>query len=126
MTVTIFSHRRRPLGAAILSTVFCSACAIGPKYQAPTTAQAPPPPAFKEAAGNDQWKMAEPSDAIMKGKWWEIFADPQLNRLEEQVNINNQTVKQSEAQFRQARALIDAAHANYYPTIGAAPAITET
>ncbi len=107
-----------------LSTVFCSACAIGPKYQRPTVAQTPP--AFKEFAGNDEWKMAEPSDGLIKGKWWEIFEDPQLNALEEQININNQNVKQSEAQFRQARALIDGAHANYYPTIGSSPAITQS
>ena len=62
------------------------------------------PAAFKELAGNDQWKMATPSDGVLKGKWWEIFGDPQLNQLEELVTINNQNVKQAEAQFRQARA----------------------
>ena len=82
--------------------------------------------ALKEMAGNDQWKMATPSDELLKGKWWEIFGDPQLNRLEELVNINNQNVKQAEAQFRQARALVAGNHANYYPTIGSAPSITQT
>ena len=77
--------------------------AIGPQYQRPV-AQAPV--AFKEMAGNDQWKMATPSDGLLKGKWWEIFGDPQLNRLEELVDINNQNVKQAEAQFRQARAMV--------------------
>ena len=77
-------------------------------------------------AGNDQWKMATPSDDLIKGKWWEIFGDPQLNRLEEMVNINNQNVKQAEAQFRQARALVAGNHANYYPTIGSSPSITQT
>ena len=84
------------------------------------------PAALKEMAGNDQWKMATPSDGLLKGKWWEIFGDPQLNRLEELVNINNQNVKQAEAQFRQARALVAANHANYYPTIGSTPAITQS
>ena len=70
--------------------------------------------------------MATPSDELIKGKWWEVFGDPQLNRLEEMVAINNQSVKQAEAQFRQARALILGNHANYYPTIGAHPAITQT
>jgi NodT family efflux transporter outer membrane factor (OMF) lipoprotein len=81
--------------------------------------------ALKEMAGNDQWKMATPSDGLLKGKWWEIFGDPQLNRLEELVSVNNQNVKLAEAQFRQARALVAANHANYYPTIGSAPAITQ-
>lgn len=122
MAYSAFNTGRWPL--VVLATVFCSACAIGPKYQPPTVA-AQTPPAFKEFKGNDQWKMAEPSDALMKGNWWEIFGDPQLNKLEEMVSINNQTVKQSEAQFRQARALIDGAYANYYPTIGSAPSITQ-
>jgi NodT family efflux transporter outer membrane factor (OMF) lipoprotein len=108
----------------ILASLLCSACAIGPKYQVPVVAQTPP--AFKEIQGNDQWKIAQPSDGLMKGKWWEVLGDPQLNALEEQVNINNQNVKQAEAQFRQARALVDAAHANYYPTIGSSPGVTQT
>jgi NodT family efflux transporter outer membrane factor (OMF) lipoprotein len=70
--------------------------------------------------------MATPSDGLLKGKWWEIFGDPQLNRLEELVNINNQNVKQAEAQFRQARTLVAANHANYYPSIGSTPAITQS
>ncbi len=123
MTSPAFNNGRWPL--LVLASVFCSACAIGPKYQPPTAA-AQTPPAFKEFKGNDQWKMAEPSDTLMKGNWWEIFGDPQLNKLEEMVSINNQNVKQSEAQFRQARALIDGAYANYYPTIGSAPSISQT
>ncbi len=110
----------------ILATVAClafSACTIGPKYQRPV---AQTPPALKELAGNTQWKMATPSDSLLKGKWWEMFGDPELNRLEELVSINNQNVKQAEAQFRQARTVVAANHANYYPTIGATPAITQT
>jgi NodT family efflux transporter outer membrane factor (OMF) lipoprotein len=77
-------------------------------------------------AGNDQWKMATPSDGLLKGKWWEIFGDPELNRLEELVDVNNQNVKQAEAQFREARALVLANHANYYPTIGSDPSISQS
>ncbi|MGA7238458.1 MAG: efflux transporter outer membrane subunit, partial [Bryobacteraceae bacterium] len=75
---------------------------------------------------NDQWKMATPSDGLIKGKWWEMFGDAQLNQLEEFVNVNNQNVKQAEAQFREARATVLSNHANYYPTIGATPGITQT
>jgi NodT family efflux transporter outer membrane factor (OMF) lipoprotein len=70
--------------------------------------------------------MATPRDALIKGNWWEIFGDPQLNRLEELVNINNQNIKQAEAQFRQARAFVSANHANYYPAIGSSPSITQS
>jgi NodT family efflux transporter outer membrane factor (OMF) lipoprotein len=77
-------------------------------------------------AGNDQWKMATPNDGLLKGKWWEIFGDPQLNRLEELVGVDNQNVKQAEAQFREARALVLSAHAGAYPSIGSSPSISQS
>jgi NodT family efflux transporter outer membrane factor (OMF) lipoprotein len=113
----------RPYHIAVSALLVCSSCMVGPQYQRPV---AQTPAALKEMAGNDLWKMATPSDGLIKGKWWEIFGDPQLNALEELVNINNQNVKQAEAQFRQARAVIAANHANYFPTIGASPQITQT
>ena len=109
---------------AAVSSLLLSGCAIGPKYQVPVVAQTPV--AFKEIAENDTWKMATPSDTLIKGKWWELFGDPQLNKLEEMVDINNQNVKEAEANFRQARAIVAADHANYYPTIGSSPSITQT
>jgi len=114
---------KRSWTLAVVSFLLCSACTVGPKYQRPVAVA---PPALKELAGNDQWKMATPSDELLKGKWWEAFGFPELNRLEELVNIDNQNVKVAEAQFRQARALVDLNHANYYPTIGSAPSITQT
>jgi len=107
----------------VFISILGSGCTIGPRYQRP---EAQKPVAFKEMAGNSQWKMAAPGDGLMKGKWWEIFGDPELNRLEEFVNVNNQNVKQAEAQFREARALVLSNHANYYPTIGSAPAIAQS
>ena len=108
---------------AALAAFVCSGCGVGPKYQRPT---AQVPSGLKELAGNDQWKMATPSDSLIKDKWWEVFGDPQLNALEEQVNINNQNVKQAEAQYREARAIVAANHADYYPSVGTTPAITES
>ncbi len=107
----------------VLVTLLSSGCTIGPRYQRPA---APTPMALKEMAGNDQWKMAAPGDGLLKGKWWEIFGDPQLNRLEELVSIDNQNVKQAEAQFRQARTIIASNHANYYPTSGSTPSISQS
>src|SRR5437660_4719887 len=72
--------------ALIFASVLSSACAVGPKYQRPAT---PAVPSFKELAGDDQWKTATPSDAQLKGNWWEIFGDPQLNNLEEMISVNN-------------------------------------
>jgi NodT family efflux transporter outer membrane factor (OMF) lipoprotein len=106
-------------GAAFL----CCSCSIGPRYQPPSV---PTPVGLKEMNGNDLWKMATPSDGLIKGKWWEMFRDPQLNQLEEMVAINNQNVIQAEAQYRQAVATVAANRANYYPTIGSTPSITQT
>jgi NodT family efflux transporter outer membrane factor (OMF) lipoprotein len=106
----------------IPAVLFCSACAVGPKYQPPVAAA---PPVFKELTGSDEWKTATPGDGLYKGKWWEIFNDPQLNELEERVSAANFSVKQAEAQFRASRALVLGNRANYYPTIGSNPAITQ-
>jgi NodT family efflux transporter outer membrane factor (OMF) lipoprotein len=87
-------------------------CAVGPKYRTPT------PPEYKEI-GN--WKTAQPSDHKLGGNWWELFQDPQLNTLEEQVNISNQNLKAAVAQYQQARAVLRYYRADYYPTITTAP-----
>jgi NodT family efflux transporter outer membrane factor (OMF) lipoprotein len=114
---------KQTLPPALLCLVFLTtACQIGPKYKAPVI---PAPPAYKEFAGSDEWKTATPSDGLMKGKWWEIFNDPQLNELEERVALNNFSVQQAEAQFRASRSLVLGNRANYYPTIGSSPSITQ-
>ncbi|MFJ7884135.1 efflux transporter outer membrane subunit [Pseudomonas sp. NPDC096917] len=94
----------------VLSAVLLSACAVGPDYQRPelTAAQQ-----FKEAQG---WTQANPSDALARGAWWELYGDPQLNALVAQLNSNNQSVAQSEAQFRQAQALVRNARAAFLPS----------
>lgn len=86
-------------------------CTVGPKYVRPTTEV---PADYKEAGPN--WKIAEPSDAIAKGKWWEVYNDPQLDSLEEQVTVANQTLKAAQATFAEARAAIRIARAPYYPS----------
>jgi NodT family efflux transporter outer membrane factor (OMF) lipoprotein len=89
-------------------------CTVGPHYARPT---ATVPPAYREEPPG--WKTAQPSDQIAKGKWWEIYQDPQLNALEEKVNVSNQTLKASVAQFEQARAMVHQFRADYYPTVTA-------
>jgi NodT family efflux transporter outer membrane factor (OMF) lipoprotein len=93
-------------------------CAVGPKYH---PVSAPTPPAYKEM-GN--WTTARPSDQNLGGNWWEIFQDPQLNALEQQVNVSNQNLKAALAQYQEARAALRYARADYYPTITASPAAT--
>jgi NodT family efflux transporter outer membrane factor (OMF) lipoprotein len=105
-----------------------AACSVGPNYHRP---EAPSAPDYKElppaaAATAQQWKPAEPRDAAIRGKWWEIFGDPELNALEEQVDISNQNVAQAEAQFRGARAAVRVARADFLPTITTSPSVTRS
>src|SRR3954447_16438479 len=89
-------------------------CAVGPNYSRP---KAEAPAEFKEVPSD--WKTAQPSDSVLRGKWWEIYQDPQLNALEERINVSNQTLKAAQDQFLQARALVRENRASYYPTVSA-------
>jgi NodT family efflux transporter outer membrane factor (OMF) lipoprotein len=97
-----------------------AACMVGPKYKRPDPPPAPaaykeaPPSSFGEAG---VWKEAQPNDTADRGKWWTIFQDPLLNSLEEQVEVSNQNLKQFEAQYRSARAVIGVTRAGLYPTV---------
>jgi len=115
------------LGAAALLLIL-PACVVGPKYHPP----APPAPAavykesptqFKETG---DWTVAQPADAKLRGKWWEIFNDPELNVLEEQLDINNQNIKQFFENFMEARAVVREARAQYLPTLSTAPSFTRS
>lgn len=99
--------------AALAFTLLLGGCMVGPSYRRPS---APVPAAFKEQPP-EGWKEAQPNDSALKGKWWEIYNDPQLNALEEQVAISNQNVLQAEAQYRSARAEVQIARAALFPTL---------
>jgi NodT family efflux transporter outer membrane factor (OMF) lipoprotein len=99
-------------------------CVPGPKYRT-TSAPASTAPAYKESTVHFEnapgWKVASPQDAMLRGKWWGIFNDPQLNALEDQLNINNQNIKVSFENYMEARALIREAQAQYWPTVTTSP-----
>ena len=97
--------------AMVSAAGWLTGCTVGPNYVKPTVEV---PAAYKENAG---WQVAQPQDATLRGNWWEMFNDPQLNALEEQVEVSNQNVAVAEAQFRQARALVQQARAAYFPTV---------
>ena len=105
MTVRIIPHLCYSLLTAQLI-----GCTVGPDYVRP---QATIPTNFKEIKG---WKQAQPRDNLLQGKWWEIFKDSELNKLEEQVIKANQSIAQAEAQYRQAQHLVQSARAAYLPT----------
>ncbi len=101
-------------------------CTVGPKYHTPP---ADTPAAYKELTPADYkntegWKVAQPKDDAFRGKWWEIFGDPQLNALEEKVNISNQNIASAAASFFAARALVKEARSQLFPTVTTGPAIT--
>ena len=82
-------------------------------------------PNYKESTVNfhdtEGWKVASPQDAMIRGNWWEVFNEPELNALEEQLNINNQNLKQYFQNYMAARAVIAEARSQYWPTITANP-----
>ena len=102
----------------VASTI--AGCAVGPDYERPS---APAPAAYKEAG---DWKPATPQDDLHRGAWWSVFNDPQLDTLEQQVNVSNQNLAQAEAQYRQALALVREARAGYFPTVSADASATRS
>lgn len=128
----LIAGRRGVSSAAAFSVALLSlalsACVVGPKYHAP--APPAPAPAYKEAPAqaptDGTWTVAQPSDGKLQGKWWEIFSDPELNALEDQLNINNQNIKQYFENFMEARAVVREARSQYFPSISAAPSVTHS
>src|ERR1700723_981991 len=112
--------RRRRAEVLGIAVVLLGGCTVGPKYVRPT---ADVPVDYKEVG---TWKSAQPSDAIAKGKWWEVYGDPQLNALEEQVSVSNETLKAAQAQFLEAGAAIRTVRAAYFPTVTATPSASGT
>jgi NodT family efflux transporter outer membrane factor (OMF) lipoprotein len=93
-------------------------CNVGPKYH---RAPVDTPPVYKELDG---WKVAQPQDTSIRGNWWELFGDPQLNALEEQVNVSNQNIAAAAATFLVARAMVKEARAQLFPTVTVNPGVT--
>ncbi|MDG6093967.1 efflux transporter outer membrane subunit [Acetobacter sp. AN02] len=117
MSIALSSRRSRlhARAALALSGVCLSGCMVGPSYKRPAAIISPVFKELKPAAG---WSYAQPVlAAVPKGKWWEIYNDPILNGLEEQVAISNQNLVQYEARYRNARAAINGIRAQLYPTL---------
>jgi len=110
------------LGARVLGMVaaLClSGCMVGPKYVKPVAPAFGAPDAYKEADPN--WHPATPADAAMRGDWWTLFDNAELNDLESKVDAQNQDLKTYEARFREARAQIGINNASRFPTISSNP-----
>jgi NodT family efflux transporter outer membrane factor (OMF) lipoprotein len=113
-----------------ISTLFLTGCLVGPKYHVPPATAQAPPAVYKESPtqfqDTDGWKVAQPQDAMLRGKWWEIYNDPELNALEDRLNIDNQNIKQFFENFMEARTLIAEARSQLYPTLTTAPSYSRS
>ena len=109
--MSVWMKRPVVFGGLVAVGLAVGGCAVGPNYARPVAAA---PAAYKEAQG---WKQAEPSDAISRPDWWRAFGDPVLDGLEAQVAVSNQTLAQSEAAYRQAKALLDQQRASLFPSV---------
>jgi NodT family efflux transporter outer membrane factor (OMF) lipoprotein len=123
--IAVSIRRAAVASLATILGVGLSGCVVGPQYVRPTAPLAPsfkevPPENFKSENG---WKTSQPSDAQLKGDWWTLFNDSQLNTLEEQIDPANQTLQQAEANFRAARAAVRFNRASEAPTIGVTPTV---
>jgi NodT family efflux transporter outer membrane factor (OMF) lipoprotein len=98
-----------------MALVLLSACAPKTQYVKPAVDVAP---AFRE---NADWKIAAPADERLRGHWWEVFNDPELDALEAQIELSSQTLREAEAQYAQARAIVRGTRANLFPTVDVAP-----
>src|SRR5271169_6111023 len=122
--------RRKILFGSAIVAFLLAGCMVGPKYHQPAATVQPPPASYKESPTNfpnaGEWKVAQPGDTMLHGKWWEIYNDAELNALEEQLNINNQNIKQAFENFMEARAIVREARSQYFPTLTVAPAVTHS
>jgi NodT family efflux transporter outer membrane factor (OMF) lipoprotein len=109
---------RRLVGLLVASALLLSGCMVGPDYVKPS---APTTDAYKE---NEGWRIAQPSDHLPRGTWWEVFNEPELDRLEEQVASANQDLKVAEARLREARAAVRFNRAALFPTISTSAGVS--
>jgi len=105
------------VAAAVAAALVTVACMVGPDYHRPE-AVASMPEAYAGAV--QEWKTAMPRADLPKGPWWEVFGDPELNRLETEAASANQDIRAAAARFAQARASADVARSGLFPRIGAA------
>ena len=112
--------KRSVATTCLAGLLLLAGCTVGPKYVRPP---APVTDAYKEVG---DWKPAQPNELSFRGNWWEIFQDPQLNALEEQVTVSNQNLKVAQAQYTQARAVVRYNRANYFPTVTIDPTVART
>lgn len=124
------SRMQQAVTSAVCFAALCTAlagCNVGPRYIPPTITA---PPAYKESPAQfkegDGWAVAQPKDAADRGKWWKIYNDPELDALEDQLNIDNQNIRQAFENFMEARAMVREARSQYFPTVSVGGSYTRS
>ena len=131
MNVSESLNRKKRIGmggaGVAVAMSLLAGCNVGPKYVPPTTTA---PAAYKEAPAEfketGEWSVAQPQDAVLRGKWWEIFNEPELNALEEQLSVDNQNIRVSFENYMEARARVRETRSQLFPTISLGPAYTRS
>jgi NodT family efflux transporter outer membrane factor (OMF) lipoprotein len=126
--IPLLKTETRMTVVVLASLVLFAGCSFAPKYAKPSVQT---PVAFKELTPEqfketDGWKTAEPKDDMIRGQWWEMFHEPELNAFEGQVVVSNQTVAAALANFLAARAVVKQARSQYFPTVSANPSVTRS
>jgi outer membrane protein TolC len=117
----VYFYTTTVLSVSLALIFWATGCSVGPNYHRPT---APSTPQFKESAG---WEPAQPLDQMgqqVRGRWWEDYSDPELNALEEQVSVANQSLKIAATRYTEARAMVQYQRANYFPFLSAGAGVT--
>jgi NodT family efflux transporter outer membrane factor (OMF) lipoprotein len=124
--ISLLKAETRMTVIALACLALFAGCSFAPKYAKPVVQT---PAAFKELAPEqfkevEGWKAAEPKDDMIRGKWWDMFHEPELNALEDQATVSNQSVAAALANFLAARAVVKQARSQYFPTVTASPSVT--
>jgi NodT family efflux transporter outer membrane factor (OMF) lipoprotein len=128
ITALLLKVKTSIISVTVACIIVLGGCSFAPNYSKPSV-QAPA--AFKEmtpaqSEQTDGWKTAEPMDNVLRGQWWEMFHEPELNAFESQVSVSNQTVAVALANFLAARAVVKQSRSQYFPTVTASPSVTRS
>ena len=123
---THFAKILLAIAFAALVSVFFAGCSLAPRYKRPAVET---PATFKESPGTNNldtniWQVAQPSDAMIRSNWWEVFNDTNLDALESQVAISNQNVVVAFQDYVVAHEEVREAQAEYLPTLNADPTVS--
>jgi NodT family efflux transporter outer membrane factor (OMF) lipoprotein len=126
--ISLLKTETRMTTVALAYLILSVGCSFAPQYAKP---EVQTPAAFKELAPEqfketEGWKAAEPKDDMIRGQWWAMFHEPELNAIENQVAISNQSVAVALANFLAARAVVKQTQSQYFPTVAANPSVTRS